>query len=127
MSLSGPSPRDSRWYSTRDAGCSAAARLNAPCKTKNQRPLTGSSPVQGTLFYLGQKKSTPPDGVEKGIQANRDRNPNTPLEASHMMMPLVTTPREMAQKAGRSFICSRVAMRQPVQAPVPGRGIATKR
>ena len=38
------------------------------------------------------------------------------------MMPLVTTPSEMAQKAGRSFICSRVAMRQPVQAQVPGQG-----
>ena len=65
--------------------------------------------------------------LKNGVQKASQKKPNTPLEASHIMMPLVTTPSEMAQKAGRSFICSRVAMRQPVQAPVPGRGTATNR
>ena len=41
-------------------------------------------------------------------------------------MPLVSTPKAMAPKAFFGGIFSTAAMAEPVQAPVPGRGTATK-
>ena len=50
----------------------------------------------------------------------------TPSDSASMMHPAMTTPRKMAGKLLRSRIPSREATSAPVQAPVPGSGLATR-
>ena len=53
--------------------------------------------------------------------------PAIPKEMMLIITPAVSTPRTMKRKAFQNFIFISAAIREPVQAPVPGIGIATKR
>ena len=55
-----------------------------------------------------------------------ERNPITPYEARHMTAPEISTPRSIARADHFLDRLKSEAISPPVQAPVPGAGIATK-
>lgn len=62
-----------------------------------------------------------------GVYKIKDRKPTTPYEARHIITPLSRTPINTERSESFFGRLKREAMSEPVQAPVPGRGIATKR